>query len=151
MDISLDNWRVKNFLFAVTFILIFLAISNYIIKPEMPVWQQFIVLTLLPAVVFSFYFGQMALDDDYGKMLGLLIGYLAFDIFSVPHLVNTAGVIDTQVMFGGGTTDALLAGFFQGFGIQGSMLYIAIYVVSPAIGILVAVSMLSKREFYDVS
>lgn len=151
MDISLDNWRVRNFLYAILFILTYLAIGNYIVAPNnLPVWQQFIILTLVPSIVFSFYFGQMAFDDDYSKMFGLLVGYLSFDIFSVPHVVNTSGVMDTQVMYYGGTTDALLAGLFQSIGIQGSLLYIAIYIVAPAIGILTAVSLLSKREFNEV-
>jgi len=148
MELSLEDWRVKNFMMAVVFVIAYNAIANlYIGQAELPFWEQFLILTLAPAIVFAMYFGRIAFDDEWKKIVGIIIGYLSWDILSVGQFINTDGVTLTGAKFYEGTTDVLVASLFQALGISGVMLWVCVYILSPIIGILIAVNLLSKREF----
>jgi len=145
------NRKIKNIIVMIALLLGYLLLADYVVEPaNWGDFASFMFYTIAPVIILSFWFGSVLLNGGLKKTIGFFIGYLAFDVWSIPHIVDKTGTVLTGSLYYEGTTDIQIYHLGQALGITGMPLYYFVYLVVPAIGIVIAASLLSNKEFGEL-
>lgn len=148
---EIEDWQRKKITLAVAFSIAYLIIVNIIVEPlDLPQIVQFILLTLLPVAIISWYVGKLAFKDGISKPIGLFILILALDLLMVDHKILTNGEYATESLLYGASIDVQVANIWSWIGIHGELLYILTYLVAPIISLLISTFLLSEGEIDEL-
>lgn len=106
-------------------------------------YVQFLIIGLPLTCVILFYFGR--LHDGWKFVASLILVTYSWDLLQPPYMVNYAGQLSTQPLLYGTSIDYVVGTFFSGFGIAGTLLYYATYLLGFAVLFLVAIALSGKK------
>lgn len=134
--------ELKYVVYAVVFafILFTLIIPNVLTKLEgISPFIQFLIFNIGLFVFLNIFLKGSKID--YKHNLGIILLFIALDIFFSPYLVSTTGELNNSVILGSASADYVMGYFWSNF-VEGFVLYLFTYVVSPFVLLLISAILL---------
>jgi hypothetical protein len=106
---------------------------------------QFLIFNLGTLVFFQIFLKLAVLGKKMAlkAAIGMTLLFLSLDILQPPFMLNTLGQINANVILGTSSSDYVVAMLGQSIGLQGIILYLFTYILTPLI-LLILAGMLIK-------
>jgi len=139
--LGLEKSELKYIGLAIGFALLwFLLILPYLVKTfDGNSLTQFLLFNIGLTVMLLFILKSLATGSSIPikEAVGLLIVFIALDLFVPPYAVNFKGELLTGTMLSLGASDYFVGSLWLSLGIKGALLFIFTYIVSPFILLLI--------------
>ena len=111
---------------------------------SIPYYFQFLLVSGAMYAFPSVILGSL-LNNSLRKFAGTWLFLMAFDLISPPLVISLAGKY-TKVMLSTASPDFLFYNIWSGFGLNGSMLFLAVYPLTAAILLCLSVAILNEKQ-----
>lgn len=105
---------------------------------------QFLLFNIGIFVFLQFFIKSTAIGNGikFSGAIGLIALFIAIDILVPPLLVSQQGVLSSTVQLSASASDYIFGYFYQSLGINGFLLYLAVYVLTPFLLLILAAQLI---------
>lgn len=144
--------EMKYIFYSLIFAIIWFFVAiPYLQKSITSIPLQFVVFNL-GVYFFLFIFLKSVITQtkiNFRVSFGLILLFLCFDILLPEYHINTLGQLIPGALLGTSSADYFLGNLYSGFGVNGFMLFIMVYIISTAL-LLLGSSLLLKNMVKEI-